>query len=60
MIDLKVHDESFLVLTKEGYAVAEEGSPEAKLWATLTAEEGKTAAELTVRFHQGSAESISS
>jgi len=48
MIELKVHDESFLVLTKEGYAVEKEGSPEAKLWAVLTAEEGKTAAELTV------------
>lgn len=48
MIDMKVHDEITLVPTKEGYTVAELGSPEARVWAALPAGEGKTMAELTV------------
>lgn len=51
MVQFKVHDEISYTPSKEGHTVAQEGSPEARLWAVLPegTSEGKSMAELKVR-----------
>lgn len=50
MVDYKVLDEVSYTPSKEGHAVARDGSPEARVWAALPngGSEGKSIADLKV------------
>lgn len=50
MIEYKIQEEASWAPTAEGMIVAQEGSPEARVWAALpeSGKEGKTLADLKV------------